>query len=167
MCPDQDQDHGDIRGLAVTERIVLWVLRAWVVGQRKHMAVDALIAERLEWIGAENLAPLFDAFIGTVAQGAVRPLAVHCVCRPVLSEDERALLDALALAQNGRSFETVLLLRCFLAPASAVEALRLASRIGEGLSQAGRIFDLRALGSAQYALASEDHRFGAVSLAIH
>ena len=165
MCPEQNRD--DVQGLPTTERIVLWALRAWVVGQRKRMAVDALIAERLEWIGAENLAPLFDAFIGMVALGAVRPLAIHCVCHRGLSEDERALLDALALAQSGRSFETVLLLRCFLAPTSATDAVRFACRIGEGLSQAGRVFDLRVLGSTQYALAAEDHRFGAVSLAIH
>jgi len=159
MC--QNQDHDDVHGLPVTERIVLWALRAWVIGQRKRMAVDAVITERLEWIGAERLAPLFDGLMSATALGAVRPLTVQCVCQPGVSEDERALLDALALAQKGRSFETVLL------PAMAAEVARLACLIGEGLSQAGRVLNLRPLGSAQYALAAEDHRLGAVSLAIH
>jgi hypothetical protein len=73
-----------------------------------------------------------------IARGATRQIGVNYLCQAEISGDEHALLDILSMAQNDRSFEALLLLRCLVTREEAQAGLCCAERCGEALARAGR-----------------------------
>ena len=141
--------------LPYLEQLLLWSMRAWVIGFCRGLPVEERLEAAFAGVGAPAAAAHLYGFMWALGHGARRLLAVDCVCRPQVSADERCLLDILALHQAGRSLEAVLLLRSLATPAAALAAGDSAARLGAALATAGRFLSPRALPTARYALADD------------
>ncbi|MGE0260130.1 MAG: hypothetical protein AB7H71_05695 [Alphaproteobacteria bacterium] len=116
--------------LSRPDRLLLWAIRAWVIGLKRRLDVAPPLAVAFHRAGVPEGGELIDALMSVVACGAVRTLAVECVCEAGVSEDESRLLAAAALHQQGRSFEARFLLREILTPAASSDAGQLLERLG-------------------------------------
>jgi hypothetical protein len=81
-------------------------------------------------------------------------LDVDCVCVKTISGDERTLLDILALSQQGRTFEAMILLRTMVQSTRALAVAECASSMVQALSAAGFALPVRTLETNRYAFAS-------------
>jgi hypothetical protein len=120
------------------ETMLLWSMRAWVIGSRRKIPVERQIEEVFDRIGAGDAVGALFGFMWVVGHGALRTLNVECVCNPGISADERCLLDVIALHQHRRSFEAMVLLRSLLAPRAALAAADSAARLTAALTDANR-----------------------------
>ena len=153
---DQPFAEDERTALPQLEQLLLYSMRAWVIGFCRGLPIAERLDEVFAVIGAPDAAAHLCGFMWAVGHGARRLLAVDCVCRAEVSEDERRLLDVLALAQAGRSLEAVLLLRSLITPPAALAAGDSATRLGAALAAAGRTLSPRPLPTTRYALADED-----------
>ncbi len=101
---------------------MLWSMRTWVIGTCREVPVEAQIRAVVETIAAPPAADMLFGFMWAVGHGAMRELTIACVCEPRISPDERLLLDVLALYQDGRNLEAMMLLRSILPPQAALAA---------------------------------------------
>ena len=153
---DQPFAEDERMALPHLEQLLLYSIRVWVIGFCRGLPIAERLDEVFAMIGAPEAAAHLCGFMWAVGHGARRLLAVDCVCRAEVSEDERRLLDVLALAQAGRSLEAVLLLRSLITPPAALAAGDSAARLGSALAAAGRTLSPRSLPTTRYALADED-----------
>jgi hypothetical protein len=137
------------------ERIMLWTMRAWVIGITQKIPVEEHIQDAFTRIGAPDATGQLYAFMWSMSQGACRMLDVDCVCSTRISEDERTLLDILALSQHGRSFEAMILLRSMVKGSRAVATAKCAGDFVQALSVAGFHLPVRALETSRYAFADQ------------
>ena len=123
--------------LKLPDRLVLWAIRAWVVGIKRCSDSDEPIQAAFGKYGIPEAAYLIDGLMSVVASGACRSLAVECVCHDAVSDDERCLLAAAALHQDGCGFEARFLLRTMLSPDASNGAAEILDRLGALLADAG------------------------------
>jgi hypothetical protein len=134
------------------ERVMLWTMRAWVIGITQKIPVEEQIQDAFRRIGATE--QLY-GFMWILSQGACRMLDVDCVCAKMISGDERALLDILALSQHGRTFEAMILLRTMVKSIRALAVADCAGEIARTLSAAGFLLPARPLETSRYAFAPQ------------
>lgn len=133
-------------GQPFARHLLLWAMRAWVAGMRRRTLTAGHIQGALAVAGIDPaaLGPL-DRFMGALCLGATRQIRIDCVCIPTVSDDEKLLLDAIALYQDhppGRPLPTgIALLQTLMDPDSALEAGAEASRLALMLTQAGHRLD--------------------------
>jgi hypothetical protein len=123
--------------LPLPDRLVVWAIRAWVIGLKRRIDAVEPIREAFGRYGIPEAAYLIDGLMSVVACGASRPLAVECVCHDTISDDERCLLAAAALHQDGRGFEARFPLRTMLSPGASRGAGEILDRLGGLLASAG------------------------------
>ena len=121
------------------ENLLLWSMRAWVVGLRRGIPVEERIEGAFAKIGAADAEGQMYGFIWTLGHCASRMIEVGCVCNPQITTDERRLTAILALAQHGRSAEAWILLRSLFTANAAVAAIASAQGLIACLTAAGRI----------------------------
>jgi hypothetical protein len=119
--------------LSRPDRLLLWAIRAWVIGLKRRLDVAPPLAVAFDRVGVPEGAEIVDALMSVVACGAVRVLAIECVCESRVSEDESRLLAAAGLYQQGRSLEARFLLREILTPAASSDAGQLLDRLASVL----------------------------------
>jgi hypothetical protein len=141
--------------LSRRERITLWTMRAWVIGITQRIPVEEQIQEAFQRIGAPDATGQLYAFMRILSQGACRMLDVDCVCSTNISDDERALLDILALSQHGRGFEAMILLRSMVKSTRALATADCVNDFVRALSAAGFHLPVRTLETSQYAFADQ------------
>ena len=113
-----DCDDAGASPLTRAETLVLWAIRAWVAGHRHGIPVLANLRTAFRNEGAPAAAEAVDDLMGFIANGAGRTIAVNCPrCRQV-TEDERLLLDVVALHQQGETLWVPFLARAILTPAA-------------------------------------------------
>src|SRR5882724_5081769 len=95
---DQPFAEDERTALPHLEQLLLYSMRAWVIGVCRGLAIAERLDEVFAVIGAPDAAAHLCGFMWAVGNGARRLLAVDCVCRAEVSDDERRLLDVLALA---------------------------------------------------------------------
>jgi len=114
-----DCDDAGAPPLTRAETLVLWAMRAWVAGHRHGIPVLANLRTAFRNEGAPAAAEAVDDLMGFIANGAGRTIQVNCPrCRQV-TEDERLLLDVVALHQQGETLWVPFLARAILTPAAA------------------------------------------------
>lgn len=123
--------------LKPADYLVLWAIRAWVVGIRRRIDAGEPIRAAFDKYGIAEAAYLIDGLMSVVACGASRSLAVECVCHDTVSDDERCLLAAAALHQDGYGFEARFLLRTMLLPSASNGVAEILDRLGALLADAG------------------------------
>jgi hypothetical protein len=154
MC--KAADFSALTDLTQRETIMLWAMRAWVIGITEKIPVDDRIEEAFSRIGAPDAAGQLYAFMWILSQSACRMLKVDCVCSPVVSADERALLDVLALTQSDRGFESIVILRSMIRRDRAMAAAESVRQFVRALADAGFILPVRELPTTRHVLAGPD-----------
>jgi hypothetical protein len=125
--------------LPLPDRLVVWAVRAWVIGLKRRIDAAEPIQAAFGKYGIPEASYLIDTLMSVVACGALRPLAVECVCHDTISDDERILLAAAALHQDGSGFEARFLLGTMLSPGASRGAGEILDRLGRLLAGAGLI----------------------------
>jgi hypothetical protein len=115
------------------DRLLLWAMRAWVIGMKRRVDAAEPIRMVFERFGIHDAAELVDALMSIVACGATRVLTIECVCHEAVSEDEQRLLVAASLHQSGNSFEASFMLRAILSATASRAAAELLDRLGGAL----------------------------------
>jgi hypothetical protein len=136
--------------LSCVEHVLLWSIRAWVIGLNRHIPVDEAIEKACAKIGAPAAATQLYGFMWALADRASRSLDVRCVCNKRISSDEHELLLALALAQQGRSRDLARLVQRLVAAPGAAAVIDSAHRVAGALTAAGQFLP-RAAGSTELA----------------
>ncbi len=129
--------HSNVHGLQRPEKLIVWAMRVWVVGARERICVDEVLRGSFSRAGAPAALAVLDNMMAVIAGGAARTIDISCVCHERVSDDERRILDVIALFQAGDTLETPLMLRSMLTPAATTSAARLVSRLAGILSDAG------------------------------
>ena len=135
------------------DRILLWAIRAWMMRIVSGIPIEERIQNVFAKLGASAAADQLYELVWLIGHRATRTIDLDCVCQTTVSADEHALLDIIALAQEGRSFETMMLLRGMLGPMDALAAAEGAARVAATLTQAGRFLLPRQFGTTRYVLA--------------
>jgi hypothetical protein len=133
--------HDESATVSIERSVLLWCMRAFVHGRRRDIDAGKHIGAAMRRVGAADAAPAFQAFMQGVGSFALRPVGVHCLCCRGISTDEHALLDVLALAQQHRPIEALMLLRGLVGPDGARLALERAALTGSALARAGWFLD--------------------------
>ena len=132
-------EQGERADLFFLENLLLWSMRAWVVGLRRRIPVEERIEEVFAKISAADAAGQMYGFMWILGHCASRTIEVGCVCNPQITADERCLIAILALVQHGRSAEALIVLRTLFTANAAVAAIDSAQRLMACLTAAGRI----------------------------
>jgi hypothetical protein len=163
MCKSvQEPAASSLSGGAISrqERILLWTMRAWVIGITQKIPVEEQIQDAFNRIGAPDATGQLYAFMWILSQSASRMLNVDCVCQTSLSADERTLLDIVALSQHKRTFEAMILLRAIVRRGRAVAAGETAMKVATVLTEAGFVLPIRSLETTRYAFPTQEFRHG-------
>jgi hypothetical protein len=156
MCKTVGQTYPtthSITAIEQRERVLLWTMRAWVIGITQKIPVEEQIEDAFRRIGAPDATGQLYGLMWILSQGACRMLDVDCVCAKTVSGDERTLLDILALSQQGRTFEAMILLRTMVKSTRALAVADCASSLVQALSAAGFALPVRTLETNRYAFA--------------
>ena len=140
--------------LSRLESVLLWAMRAWVVGIVEKIPVEEQICDAFRQIGVPGGTAQLYEFMWVVSQGATRTIDVDCVCKARVSRDERSLLNVIALAQHERTFEALVLLRSMLEPKIAMAAVDSAARIAAMLRAEGQHLPVPTMDTDRYMFAA-------------
>ena len=117
MDEDQITEPSDRRSLPFAEQLVLWALRLSVVGLKTGAPTDHPVVLAFRKVGAE------------------RRVQIGVPCAFTVTEDERRILDLVAIGQAGVS--GTLMLRGMLSPAACRAAAGLCAELAGLLAEAG------------------------------
>jgi hypothetical protein len=162
MCQSVSQPPATatLSGAAISrqEGILLWSMRAWVIGITQKIPVEEQIQDAFNRIGAPDATGQLSGFMWILSQGANRMLNVDCVCQNSISRDERILLDILALSQHKRTFEAMVMLRSLVRRSSAVAAAESAVKVMSSLSAAKFTLPVRSMETTRHAFPTQEFR---------
>jgi hypothetical protein len=88
-----------VSDLPSLEGLMLWTIRAWVIGHCHGRDAARGIHAVCDRLGVPEAAFAIGHFMAAIGNGARRTIEVNCVCYPDVSDDEMRLLRALALEQ--------------------------------------------------------------------
>jgi hypothetical protein len=147
-----DNSGDPVTALPRLERILLWTMRAWVIGITRKIPVEDQISEAFSRLGAPDATGQLYGFMWMLANGAGRTINIDCTCSRTVSADERHLLDIFAFSQHRQSLEAMLALRGMMPASVAISAGESAVAVANALSAAGQRLMQRAPGTTRYAL---------------
>lgn len=125
--------------------VLLWSMRAWVLGLARATSMEARIQGAFAGMDAADAAPGLSGFMACVDDGGIRTIDVRRMCDPAVSADERLLLDVFRLVQDGEAAQAARVLRGMVGPSSIAAALHRAEDVASALADAGH----RLAGDAQ------------------
>lgn len=129
-------DETTLLELPFAEQFVVWATRTWVAGLKDGIARSFSLQRGFDLAGIPKGLHALDSLLGTVATGAARSIDIRCVQCRFVSDDERAILAAVAGCQTGASSSARGVFECFLVPAAARIAAAHADDLACELSQA-------------------------------
>lgn len=131
--------------LCLAEQLLVWGMRAWVDHFKRGEALCSVYQRAFQKIGAPEAADHLSELLGLVAMGAVRSIDVRCQPCPALSDDEAAIIEAIARSQRGTGAAFHLGLLDFVDRATAETAVIPIVRIGMAFFDADQVLPLRGL----------------------
>ena len=138
--------------VSIERSVLLWCMRVFADPPGQDGAAAHIEAAFCR-LGAADAAPAFCRFMAVVRDGLPQAIRLNSVCWRSVGNDEYALLEAMALAQERRPMEALLLLRGLLPPADARIALDSAAELGAHLARAGWFLGAPAPGIRHFAMA--------------
>jgi len=130
-----------LAALPFAERLMLWTMRAWVMGVHRGNPTTTQIEAAFAKAGVQEAAEDLERFMVTFARGASRQIAVDCICKQQVSADERRLLDILSCHQHGRALDALALLRSMMHPRQAAAASWEAGKLADRIKAVGYLLD--------------------------
>jgi hypothetical protein len=106
----------DTARLPPVETALLMAMRVWLDGRRRGQQEMPEVATVLAMLNCAHAAAPLEGLMAGLAMpaAAYRPIAIGCLCVRAVTADERRLLHVVALQQQGRSLESMILLRGLL-----------------------------------------------------
>ncbi|MDR3519070.1 MAG: hypothetical protein P4M00_25000 [Azospirillaceae bacterium] len=147
---DPSSDH--LAALPSLERLLLWTMRAWVLGHCHGRDAETGIRNVFDRLGTPEAVASLDGFMTALSLGARRVLEVNCVCNRTLSDDERALLCAIGFEQEEASEDAFNLLTPLISERAAAAACISARRLAVALQSQGYWLQPATLGGYRLAL---------------
>jgi hypothetical protein len=126
------------------EHVLLVGIRCWVHAYRGNEDPMPRLCQALEAAGSCDAALSIDALMAVIVRTDQRPVAIHGPSCPHLSDDERCLLHAASLVDDGCLAEAALR-TAFLSSQGAKSALACLQGLCERFAEAGLFFRQRRL----------------------
>ncbi|HTT82581.1 MAG TPA: hypothetical protein VMF67_03790 [Rhizomicrobium sp.] len=123
--------------LPVPESVLLWSMRAWVIGHCRRLDVSSRIERVLAQLGASEAAHDLNGFMWALRQGALRTIEINCVCHPEVSLDEGMLLALFALQQQEDHDDAYTVLSGLVTERAAIAASESSQRVALLFAVAG------------------------------
>jgi hypothetical protein len=137
-CSCASDPTRSIHAIEPAERLVLWSLRYWMACKRQNKPSAALLYEVYANNRMAGAAEQLDALMTMISTATVKPLDIRCTACPMLSADERAVLDAVAAGGERRLTVAGASLEFWLPPAALRIALDMIERFALTLACPGR-----------------------------
>jgi hypothetical protein len=151
--PVRPARHPDVAAdLDAAECVLLIGIRWWVASHRRAEDPMPRLCRGMRSAGGDDAAYSINSFMTILARTLRQPIAIHCPRCPFLSDDEKLLLHAANLAQDGDSRLAEKALCTALLSAQAAEfALVPLEGLGTLLAEARLIFRRRRRSAEGYA----------------
>ncbi|MGK9165644.1 hypothetical protein KXR53_05070 [Inquilinus limosus] len=164
MDEDQITEPSDRRALPFAEQLVLWALRLSVVGLKTGAPTDHPVLLAFRKVGAEAAAERIGPLTRIIGFGAERRVQIGVPCAFTVTEDERRILDLVAIGQSGVA--GALMLRGMLSPAACRAAGGLCAELGGMLAEAGVMLQHPAPAPRPLRMPANQASFGLVRAAL-
>lgn len=125
--------------LPPAQGVLLWSMRAWVLGLARSTDMTARIRGAFAGIEAEDAAPGLSGFMQAVEDGGIRAVDVGRMCSHKVTADERLLLEVFRTVQAGDVASAARTLRGMVASGSVASALGCADDVASTLLDAGHL----------------------------
>lgn len=132
-------NHDERAALPPAHGVLLWSMRAWVLGLARSTDMSARIRGAFAGIEAEDAAPGLSGFMQAVEDGGIRAVDVGRMCSHRVTEDERLLLAIFRMVQAGEAAPAARALRGMVASGSVAAALASADDVASALLDAGHL----------------------------
>ncbi|HVY18263.1 MAG TPA: hypothetical protein VHB27_23795 [Rhodopila sp.] len=133
-----------IDGLDLPEHAFLLAVRCWVVARQKDADPQRRSRTILDIVGAADAASPLDQFMTIAARSTSRRVVTYCPCAPHVGEDEKHLLHAASLVQNGqRGLAVRVLWATMLTMDGTMLAIGPLEDVGARFGKSGLLFRLR------------------------
>lgn len=98
------------------DKFTLWAVRKWVIGHQGQPGAHTMLRHSFPKAGTRDGFAALDGLMRSIAAGAQRHITIHAPCCSARSDDEQAIIDALAAAQLDDKVESGFLLAGMLTP---------------------------------------------------
>ena len=140
--------------LLPAQGVLLWSMRAWVLGLMRSTDMGARIRGAFAGVDAAEAAAGLSGFMEALDEGGIRTVDVGRMCDPKISADERLLLGAFASVQAGRTADAARVLRGMAAARSVAVLLDRAEDVASALMDAGLVLLATAPAASRVTVAS-------------
>ena len=123
--------------LSYAQRFAVWSIRLWLAERLGDETAAERSCTAFALAGAEDAPVALDGLMRCVSSLPSRPVRLAPVSRAALSEDEAALLRALAVAQAEGPVDGLLTLRCMFGPEGCRVVRRHCAEYARALASAG------------------------------
>lgn len=149
------------------EASLLWAIRAWAIGCRRRVCVQAPLTRLFQALAAPLGLGYLNGMMWALNGGAQRMLDVNCVCHDEVSADEALLLDVIALQQAGRGGDARVLLGRMLSRGAARVGADSAAGLASCLHRAGHALPRQSAALRRHALMAGQAGMPAMSPHLH
>lgn len=123
--------------LPFAEQLLLWAIRMTVLGLKTGAPTQHPVIVAYRKAGAPAVPERLGLMMRVLALGALRPVQIATPCAMFVTEDERALVAMIAMAQPGDAVRGTLMLRRILSPAACRATAALAGEVAALMGGAG------------------------------
>ena len=110
--------------LPPAQGVLLWSMRAWVLGLMRSTDMGARIRGAFAGVDAADAAAGLSGFMEALDGGGIRTIDVGRMCNPRISADEHLLLGIFVSVQAGRTADAARVLRGMVACSTRRRTLR-------------------------------------------
>lgn len=133
---DAYQPVDDFSQLTFAEQLALWSLRYWADCHKKEHSPYEALGQAYRLAKTKEAMVAFDGFMSVLVVGLYRQMDVRCLKCDGISDDEKIILTALALEQQGDSQESQNLIGRLIAPSALRIAQNMLTAWASNLAQA-------------------------------
>ena len=124
--------------LPSAQGVLLWSMRAWVLGLARSLDMGARIRGAFAGLDAEDAAASLTGFMEALDDGGIRTIDIGRMCSLGITADERLLLGVFSAVQAGQASKAAAALRGMVAARSVPVALDRAEDVASALLDAGQ-----------------------------
>ncbi len=140
--------------LPPAQGVLLWSMRAWVLGLARSIDMGARISGAFAGMDAVDAAAGLSGFMAALDEGGIRTIEVGRMCDPKVSADERRLLGVFLSVQAGRTADAAGVLQGMVAARGIAALLDRAEDVASALMDAGHVLPATVPAASRAAVAA-------------
>jgi len=114
----------EVRQVARAEQVLLWSMRAWYASECEGVPVRAVLSQLFAIEGIAQSLPAFDRMMRSMFNGLIDRPEIRCLHSEWMGRQERQMLSAIAVLQQGDEFTARRFLRDWLNPSAVGHVVR-------------------------------------------